>query len=150
MSIDVKSNPDGSYTITCGSETIVVGGTTAKTGSPPGSPFAERPIHWPAEPDDNPGGVRAYMCIDPISDFRRPFRTGIDYRSPQDLKDAIRHELSRTELPYRRRLEVRVFVDRGYQFSMYPILMRMEELADEYRIPSITLRLVSRPGGSGQ
>jgi hypothetical protein len=51
MTISVNTNLDGSYTVTCGTETVIVG--RASSGS----------MGWPTSPGDNGGGVRAYLAV---------------------------------------------------------------------------------------
>jgi hypothetical protein len=63
MTMTVVPNPDGSYTVKCGDAEVIVGGRGGPTAPVP------PPYTWP-EPDDNDGGVVAYLHVGP----RRPPR----------------------------------------------------------------------------
>lgn len=61
MTIHVTPEPDGSYTVSCGNETIVVG-APHPAGAAGGGAGA---ISWPDDPEGNSHGVRAYLAVRP-------------------------------------------------------------------------------------
>jgi hypothetical protein len=76
MTISVNTNLDGSYTVTCGTETVIVGrGPSGK-------------MTWPASPGDNGGGVRAYLAV------------GDENRSPPRHLDLQWHMSDLTHKPH--------------------------------------------------
>jgi hypothetical protein len=56
MTMTVIPNPDGSYTVKCGDAEVIVGGRNGPVAPAP------PPYTWP-EPDDNDGGVVAYLHV---------------------------------------------------------------------------------------
>jgi hypothetical protein len=61
MTIHVTPEQDGSYTVSCGSETVIVG-IPRPAGTAGGGRDA---ISWPDDPEGNPNGVRAYLAVRP-------------------------------------------------------------------------------------
>jgi hypothetical protein len=153
MSIDVVSNPDGSYSVTCSGTTVTVGGPGRKPGtSDPDIGSDPGPIHWPEDPDENPGGTRAYMIVEPTLMGRvRSHLRGIPYASPAQLEKSIFQEVKLHPPRPRARgqqLEVLVSIKPGQSLDAEKLMARMQGLSERLDA-KITLRIVSdlsKPG----
>jgi hypothetical protein len=106
MSIKVTPNADGSYTVSCEGVDVVVG-QGADSGPTKGSGDKSRPdtgpdpgpIIWPDDPDENDGGVYAYLFVGKPtsrpglfrSTARRPSQLPLE--SPYALARLVQDEL---------------------------------------------------------
>lgn len=134
MTIHVTPEPDGSYTVSCGSETVIVGRhrPAGMAGGRPG------PIRWPDDPEGNPNGVRAYLAVRPPRWALRQWRPGMRQmdltaewlENPLEIATHVQDQL--LKWPLRKStepLEIYVAVEPGRSINLEPVISRLNDVA---------------------
>lgn len=146
MSIKVTPNGDGSYTVSCEGVDVVVGqgkgsgpsqgsGDTSRpdTGSEPG------PIIWPDDPDQNDGGVYAYLFVGKPTSKPGSFRSvarrsrQLPLESPDALAQLVQAELQSPRVrmrPYRRSMRVMLAAAPDQPLELDAILEYLRPIAE--------------------
>ena len=129
MTIDVKSNSDGSLTVTCGGTSVIVhmGG-------------GKGPIMFPPDPDGNPGGVRAYMLVEPL-DSVPAYKAHGTFTSGQALMEGLQRGNLLDLSPSGRRLHLRLLVPEGTSIDADRLLGEIRALNETAGVSQVVVRL---------
>ena len=142
MSIVVKPNSDGSYSVTCDGTTVKVGGSgSGAIDTAPGP----KPLKWPAKPKPNSDGTRASFIVEPFDILRkRPATLRLPYSTPDELAEKIENAfkpLGRELSPSREHwLEANVATLPGQEIDVSILLQTIERLSIRLGVAHIVLR----------
>lgn len=135
MTIHVTPEPDGSFTVSCGSETITVGIPGRIGVADDGS----GPIRWPDAPEGNPHGVRAYLAVGAPRRLRAhrilgAFRIDVSSEDVENTDDIERYLQRRLlQIPGgspHRLVELQVTVAPGRPLDIASLMCRLNGLAE--------------------
>jgi hypothetical protein len=136
MTIHITPEPDGSYTVSCGNETIVVGRPRRADTAGGG----REPITWPDDPEGNPNGVRAYVAVRPSMSHSSLMRLSVSQRdlaaewleNADDIVARVENRLLNLPTPDSTGpLEVRVTLMPGRPIDMASITHRLNDVAQD-------------------
>jgi hypothetical protein len=138
MTIRVNREPDGSFTVSCGSETITVGVPAHTNPANDGRGV----IRWPDAPEGSPHGVHAYLAVDPgwlpYKRIRGVFRINVSLEDLADtdggLRDLENWLRGKRDVSLVKPLVVQVTMPPGKSIDIASLMSRLNSLAKGSRI----------------